>query len=720
MWRRKVFNSLLAFDVLAPEFKLTIDGQGSVKTLLGVLLTVCWIIGLGGGTFYSFQGYFRTDSPISSSEVTQSETYPEIDLKSNSLVPIVFLYLGDTEAIEVDKFKKYISMYAVLRIWNTTVTDGVQNMVVTDSIIDSIPCSQIPDLKEAGYGYLDQSSYLVDSIKNTGMCFNVSDATKVVGKNSDELYIEIRYQIKPCILGSECAPYSEVNKLNLFFAVPQTSFLRGNLENPFLKTMNVDLLYYLNSASAQFYTSRLKKNIVMDYRGLPPSWEERTVFYDVKDVFYNLYYRDINQIVCSPDTLYTEDCGSYLEYSMQSSGAVLQFTRSYKTIIQTFAEIGGINQFVYTLIFVLYFKYNQDATKRFLLKKAYNFFDEIEKKEKDGKEKGKTKVTQKPKLSDTTKDYMKSKLCCCRKKSPAEIHHDQLVKDAVANLDKTLDITNIVSELNKLKIISHFIFKSRHFKLAPFLEFNLFRRRHVYHQLLKNSSNNKKKSKITPFQNSDESWRNNIMSDEEIKSETKPYEEALEEITKNDPSPRNDQPTLSPGEEYTFAQELDHFFRVSLVSTEQYVQQHQHLVMKNQIKPPPLETARVGESPGTTVQDRSIDHLNNSRSDHAHDEHIHAVIPGIKGLLQSVISKSPSNRKDSHSVGQSLLFKENSHREEPNNLEPNRLRDEKKFTVLKVVTKTETKPTVSDQTLFVVEDPSNQQPPQDSHKLSFP
>lgn len=372
MQRTKLFNSFLAFDALAPEFKFNIDGQLSLKTCLGVTLTLVWAVALLLGSFYSFQGFFKTDAPISSSEVIQQDNYPPVDLKQNTLVPILFVYLGDTELLEASRINSFASIHAVIRRWDAT--DRSKDMTVTDTVIPAVACKEIENKEQAGYKYLDSASFLGESMESSGICFDLPDKSFIQGKQSDDLFIEIKFKIKPCSLETGCASMDEVNSLNFYFAVPQISLLKGNLEEPYSQSMNVDFLYYVNSATSQLYTARIKNNLIKDYRGLPPVWNTRTSVFDIKDIFYNPKYRSPTQVRCSAADLHSDTCSSYFEFSMQSSGAVLNYARTYKTIVQTFAEIGGINQFIYTLVFLLYIRYHTTATKKFLLKKAFNFF----------------------------------------------------------------------------------------------------------------------------------------------------------------------------------------------------------------------------------------------------------------------------------------------------------------------------------------------------------
>ena len=119
MWRSRLFNGILSADVLAPSFNLNIDGQLGVRTLLGVVLTCLWIFGLLAGNYYSFLGYLNTNSPISSAESIQMSSYPSVDLKYSSLVPMIFMYVGDTYTIPVEEINKYATIFANLRVWKT-------------------------------------------------------------------------------------------------------------------------------------------------------------------------------------------------------------------------------------------------------------------------------------------------------------------------------------------------------------------------------------------------------------------------------------------------------------------------------------------------------------------------------------------------------------------------------------------------------------------------
>ena len=66
--------------------------------------------------------------------------------------------------------------------------------------------------------------------------------------------------------------------------------------------------------------------------------------------------------------------------------------------------------------------------------------------------------------------------CCCkRKESHSQQEYKKRVADALHRIESSLDVLNIIRNFNLLKVIAHLLLDERHFDLAQYVGFDLWR-----------------------------------------------------------------------------------------------------------------------------------------------------------------------------------------------------------------------------------------------------
>ena len=433
-------------------------------------------------------------------------------------MPMFMIYSDYQTLVEVDDIPKYVTVYAERLGWEYS-SDLSSGDISQHVRLNPVSCSQMINKTGSGYDYLrnNMTSYTEYVIDSGGLCFDLDDIFTVVGNQMDYVYYTFTLHVKPCSLDDGCATREELAPANFYVVTSQTHFQASDFEHPIKTIPNYDFLYYINTAANQIYTSLIKENIVSDYRGLPPSWTERKRFYDIKDTFLNLGMRDPAVIQCDASEVENiAACPSYFQYIMQSSTSVTLFARTYKTIVQCVAEIGGINQFAYTVIFLLYLYYNLTSREKYLVNKVYGIYKskKILAEEMDGKQnictfsetlkpsnlsqasnsvfiphldpnKNVEGVPNQIEKSDSDKQktihekITSSRWFLCRKKSKKEKIMELKERVAFESLNDSLNIENIVLELNRVKVLCHCLFAARHFYLSPDVLLNLSRRKEV-------------------------------------------------------------------------------------------------------------------------------------------------------------------------------------------------------------------------------------------------
>ena len=80
--------------------------------------------------------------------------------------------------------------------------------------------------------------------------------------------------------------------------------------------------------------------------------------------------RKASKITCTKEEIegLFWDCVPYLQYVIQSSGSINRVSRRYKTISETFAELGGIQSVLYFLVLLIHASYNNRVANRHIAK----------------------------------------------------------------------------------------------------------------------------------------------------------------------------------------------------------------------------------------------------------------------------------------------------------------------------------------------------------------
>ena len=66
--------------------------------------------------------------------------------------------------------------------------------------------------------------------------------------------------------------------------------------------------------------------------------------------------------------------------------------------------------------------------------------------------------------------------CCCRKKTKAELEELKRTEEAHRRIEDSLDVLTIVRNFNYLQVLTSFFFEKRHYELAQYVGFDLWRK----------------------------------------------------------------------------------------------------------------------------------------------------------------------------------------------------------------------------------------------------
>jgi hypothetical protein len=523
----KAVDRLRSLDFLAPEVKLNIGGKKGVKTLLGTSMTVIYMFGVIAAATLAIRTYMRTDNPISMSEVLQKDEYPMVNLAEQKLLPLIYAVEAESRMIPASEISKYMTLTVISQRWSNEYDPALGKTKLNYIIetFDVIPCGQLSPESLKIYDYIDPKSVMGQAMPVYALCIDHKFKLAIKGQASDDNFSFVTVKVAPCSLGtSDCKDLWTLSTVSIIFANSQTSYEQTNYLKPFQQTPNSDTYFYINPGLSQMANVIIKKNISNDYIGLFPKWTQTHEFFDIREVHSIGTYRDENSITCHPAVILDSKlCPSYINYVIKSSGTLLRVGRRYRTIFETFGEIGGINGILYMLLVFVYSRFNERYRRELLISKTFGFLssDDIALAQPGSTENGRSRAEATPtrrkrvvaSSKGTPADILNKKketfrevsfvggstvlnaraapnpggtsssrvrrLCnwgCFRKKTNEELILEDARRTALQCIESKLSVVNIVRSLNKLNVLADIVLRERHTKLVPYLELDSYRR----------------------------------------------------------------------------------------------------------------------------------------------------------------------------------------------------------------------------------------------------
>src|SRR3990167_2763396 len=458
----KLFVSL---DILAPPIRLNIDGSPSFKTRLGAVLTILFAMMITVSTGYIFSNSLRRDIPISNSEATANEEFPRFDLRENSIVPVFVAYLGDTDIILVEDLPKYLTIDLIRITW---ITDSGVSPVSTTKKVQKLPtkpCNELTPKEQEYLRYISKESYVYSLIEESGMCPITDDDFYVQGKGADDFFQTVTLRLRPCSLASGCVSSEEVSRVNFYLILPGTALDPADYEGPHSQIVTAEFLYYLNPGSVQMQTQSVRRVNVFNYEGIIPTWNKFYTYSELGSIFTTTSYRDPTKVSCTPqeaEATVENSCRSYFEFNIQASGQSVSVKRRYKTVTETFGEIGGVKEVIIIDIGSFYAFFHSKYFDRAMISKVYSGVQSM--------------ADEKAKKAKKTAQMS----CCGRLVAKVKSWfspRSEMEEFAAHSIEESLDVVRIINELNKLHVLANFILSDKIVEEVPKLALLLRRLR---------------------------------------------------------------------------------------------------------------------------------------------------------------------------------------------------------------------------------------------------
>ena len=467
---RSCFSGFKALDFLAPNVSLNVAGSSGVKTHLGAFLT---LIASGLFTLMSvviIHAYVRTDNPSVTQEVRYKTAYPKIDFLQHKLMPVIFPYLEDVTPIANTEMDRYFTVVANKARYTTTLNDDGSQVQVIDKV--QMYYRSCGDLIDEGKNLLylpNQDAGMIHAMtRKFGLCVEYNETESYVqGRISDLVYEEIYIEVYPCLLEdtTKCATVEELQLVSFIYATASANTDLSNKKHPISHIMTSDDYFYLNTNIGIQYQARFMENSIYDDLGYYFGATKVDSFFSIEKFNPSVSTRDATKLYCTKQEVIDDECGWYYSFMFISGGREAVITRTYKDLVSTIGDIGGVKEFVFLIFAVIYSAYNSNQKKKDMVRRIYHLQQDS----------SRLKIWCACKRKDVHQMPASSSIPGSSSQGPDEsvkkVPRD-VIDSAFDIIEDSLDAITIVEQLNIVKFIAHFLMQEYQKNLVPLVALN--------------------------------------------------------------------------------------------------------------------------------------------------------------------------------------------------------------------------------------------------------
>ena len=363
---KKVFHytqeKIKDLDKLGDQFVLTQQNRPQYSTVFGGILS-CLATLFGTTIIILFIiEYFDNTNPDLSEIYRRTDIYPKISLYDEKYAPGFVLRSGKNVIPPKDHAKYMTVKFVTFQL--TGFGDQVEENLIYE---DMIPCA-LAD-KEL-YSKLYNSPTLKDFFLAFGICIDAKDPSKLFVASSPTTVPYQRHQIEihPCSLPNpaDCATPADFIGLSVVFAKPDVAFDPTNYKNPLSFSIDSDLLLAFDITQSYSWESSFRTNEIYDERYDFIGEQFFDSFIDIESVFTRGVARPSAQLFCTLDQIKTFACVPFFKFDFKSGNQVKKIKRTYKMILDTLGNMGGIFEIMFAIAAILYCCYKDRARRVYM------------------------------------------------------------------------------------------------------------------------------------------------------------------------------------------------------------------------------------------------------------------------------------------------------------------------------------------------------------------
>ena len=413
---------MMVLDFVSRPVGLNVRGKSTVHTKLGAVFSVACLALYATLSWVTITNYLDTSRPVISYESQSTKHKEKIDIKKSKLYPILFFF-DQVNYLAIDEVYQYVNPYILYYRKPATGTAITARLKL-------VPCKELIAKGKTDTITANSEGFVKANYEKLGLCIDDEDKQITLGGMEVQDDFELfRVLLYPCTrTDGTCKSQTQLAKLALSvsFPTPQTNY--GDYKSPIrYVTESNEFVGVSNVISVVNYHS-LRVNEVVQERGFLSKLETTHHFVSIDKSTSQIRTRDANQITCNEAAL--SACTPYIIHNVIMTNNKMKIQRSYKGIVESISEIGGMIDLIYLVFMLLHSVYHGAVVKNFFIKEVYGV----------DKPASKNNRCCRKKTRETSSDQLES-----------EAELQELYNKATDRLNKDLDIVRILQELNIIK-----------------------------------------------------------------------------------------------------------------------------------------------------------------------------------------------------------------------------------------------------------------------------
>ena len=440
-----ILNELKKADILAKPVQLTIDGNGSYKTVQGAVLSITFILITFFCSLQILEGLLNPSAKPIISDLLEEEVanYSSVDLRRHRYFTAFLLRSVDTEAPLADPQNYFHFRVARVLVDSVRGSKKMFEMKV-------VPCREFTksDFLEHFRSFESTSESAINQYLNYGYCTDprVETDLTIHGRQlTDEDYSYLQIDVFPCSSLQTCSSSpADLGLVKLEVSAPSNRIRYGNREQPI-----VDTVGFLYSGQVS-----LEHTQHIDFSLMTVELYNYKTHRNYKQLFAEYLHlnREATSVssrtgqTCKPGELQTT-CQPFLQIKLAPAGSRRTTFRKYRGIIDAMAEIGGIKETLFMLASFIYLLHHSKKTKTYLVESIFNT-DQI---------------------NHGFRELVSSRGSSERETVDRNQTEAALQKSATMCYEDCLDVRSFVREMCRVKLLFAMVFAERLDEVEPLL-----------------------------------------------------------------------------------------------------------------------------------------------------------------------------------------------------------------------------------------------------------
>ena len=425
--------SLSALDLLGPSHSVTFQGQDTLQTKLGTLLTFILVFSIVSSSFTFFRDYLDTSNMTVTNKEGNLEKKYVFNIAENGILPIFFVHsYNDQGYIQAENVFNRFSFF----LSTTEIGADDKGRLTFDNTLNmGVPCKELED-NPSLYNYVAKASNyeeIKEKVHKFGVCIRMEEVERIFvrgnGNEKDDRRIFIR--VGPCVGRTDCISENNFN-FELNTVLPDIISNLYNKDQPFEIKFNLD--NYIRTWSWLTYNMYTVKATLRTINDAPRIYGEEVEVARFANVIEKqestyLRYSSNGRLLfsdCVSDTqIFLDSCQGFLRLDYKFFPLVTNYSRSLPRITDLLSEIGGISGLLFTVFgyinaFYLYFMKDRIMTNRLFPLLRYLSKNTDKKKSKEIR-------AEAAKLVESTFDFhtLFQEICCLKMLTKLLLTEDQ-------------------------------------------------------------------------------------------------------------------------------------------------------------------------------------------------------------------------------------------------------------------------------------------------------